>query len=328
MKPLLFWLACCLLSFFPLAGFADASRMEYAIAIHGGAGDDPAELPLEVRQGREASLRQALEIGVAVLREGGSSLDAVEKVIRFLEDDPHFNAGRGAVFDADGGHSLDASIMDGRNKACGAVAGVRTVKNPISLARLVMTQTRHVLLAADGADRFAKEMGVEQVEQDYFSTPRQRANWEKAQQTEAEKAKDDRHKGTVGCVALDRQGNLAAGTSTGGLTNKKYGRVGDSPIVGAGTYADNATCGVSCTGVGEHFIRHAIAHDIAARMAYQNASLEDAVRAAIHQTLQADTGGLIAVERQGKIVMDFNTAGMARAAADSSGRFEVKLGAK
>jgi beta-aspartyl-peptidase (threonine type) len=317
----------CLLS--PLAVFAEESRtMEYAIAIHGGAGDNPAELPAEVRQGREESLRKALEIGVAVLKDGGASLDAVEKVIRFLEDDPHFNAGHGAVFDAEGGHSLDASIMDGSNRACGAVAGVRTVKNPISLARLVMTKTRHVLLAADGADRFAEEMGVEQVGNDYFSTPRQRANWEKAQKEAAAKAKQDRHMGTVGCVAVDRRGNLAAGTSTGGLTNKKFGRVGDSPIVGSGTYADNATCGVSCTGVGEHFIRHAIAHDISARMAYQDASLEDAVRAVIHETLQPDTGGLIAVDRQGKIVIDFNTVGMARASADSSGRFEVKLGAK
>jgi beta-aspartyl-peptidase (threonine type) len=328
MKPICLVLPLALLGslIFPPAAFSqDSRRMDYAIAIHGGAGDNPAELPPDVRQGREEALRKALEIGVNVLKAGGASLDAVEKVIRFLEDDPNFNAGRGAVFDAGGGHSLDASIMDGRNKACGAVAGVRTVKNPISLARLVMTKTRHVLLAGDGADRFAKEMGVEQVSQDYFSTPRQRANWEKAQQ---EAARQDGHMGTVGCVALDRQGNLAAATSTGGLTNKKYGRVGDSPIVGAGTYADNATCGVSCTGVGEHFIRHAIAHDVAARMAHRGSSLKDAVHAAIHETLEADTGGLIAVDSQGAIVLDFNTTAMARAAADSGGRFEVKLGSK
>jgi beta-aspartyl-peptidase (threonine type) len=322
-------LAFCGVLFFSPAAICDESRkMEYAIAIHGGAGDNPAELPAEVREGREKALRHALEIGVAVLKEGGTSLDAVEKVIRFLEDDLHFNAGRGAVFDDAGGHSLDASIMDGSNRACGAVAGVRTVKNPISLARLVMTRTRHVLLASEGADLFAKEMGVEQVEQDYFSTPRQRANWDKAKREAAAKAKQEKHMGTVGCVALDRQGNLAAGTSTGGLTNKKFGRVGDSPVVGAGTYADNATCGVSCTGVGEHFIRHAIAHDVSARMAYTNASLKDAVHAVMHETLQPDTGGLIAVDKNGTMVLDFNTVGMARAAADSGGRFEVKLGAK
>jgi beta-aspartyl-peptidase (threonine type) len=312
----------------PAASHAQPGKIEYAIAIHGGAGDDPAKLPPEERRAREQALRKALEMGVKILREGGESLDAVEQVIRFLEDDPHFNAGRGAVFNADGGHELDASIMDGRNKACGAVAGVRTVKNPISLARLVMTKTRHVLLAADGADRFAKEMGVEQVSQDYFSTPRQHANLEKAKREEREKSKADGHMGTVGCVALDRHGNLAAGTSTGGLTNKKFGRVGDSPIIGAGTYADNATCAVSCTGQGEHFIRHAIAHDISARMAYQGQTLEGAVSAVIDKTLKPLTGGLIAVDKNGAIALDFNTAGMARAAADSTGRFDVKLGAK
>jgi beta-aspartyl-peptidase (threonine type) len=302
-------------------------QMEYAIVIHGGAGDDPAELSEESRLARTTALRGALELGVEVLKGGGTSLDAVEKVIRHLEDEPQFNAGRGAVFNADGGHELDASMMDGRNRACGAVAGVRTVKNPISLARLVMTKTRHVLLASEGADRFAKEMGVELVPQDYFSTPFQRERLNRAKQAE-NSAKTDAHMGTVGCAALDRHGNLAAGTSTGGLTNKRFGRIGDSPIIGAGTYADNATCAVSCTGVGELFIRNAIAYDISARMAYQNASLEDAVAQVIQKTLPKDSGGVIAVDRHGKIVMDFNTAGMARAAADSQGRFMVSLSAK
>jgi beta-aspartyl-peptidase (threonine type) len=305
---------------------AEPRKVEFAIAIHGGAGDDPAQLSPEVRQARVAALGKALEIGVKILKEGGTSLDAVEQVIRFLEDDPHFNAGRGAVFNAEGGHELDASIMDGSNRRCGAVAGVRTVKDPISLARLVMTKTRHVLLATDGADRFAKEMGVEQVSQDYFSTPFQRERLEKARRA-VPKSSQDSHKGTVGCVALDRHGNLAAGTSTGGLTNKRYGRVGDSPIVGAGTYADNATCAVSCTGTGEEFIRHAIAHDVSARMAYQGASLRDAVAHVVHKTLRPDDGGLIAVDKDGNIALDFNTAGMARAAADSAGRLEVELGA-
>ncbi len=305
---------------------ADPQKIAYAIAIHGGAGDDAAKLPLEERQAREATLRKALEIGVGVLKQGGASLDAVEQVVRFLEDDPHFNAGRGAVFNTEGGHELDASIMEGRRKACGAVAGVRTVKNPISLARLVMTKTRHVLLVGDGAEAFAQDQGVELVEQDYFSTPYQRQKFEQAKQAEQQKNADDGHMGTVGCVALDQHGDMAAGTSTGGTTHKLFGRVGDTPIVGAGTYADNATCAVSCTGVGEHFIRHAVAHDVSARMAYQDASLAEAVRQVLHETLQPGTGGLIAVDKNGGIVMDFNSVGMARAAADSTGRFEVSLG--
>lgn len=312
---------------------AEPQKMEFAIAVHGGAGDDPAKLSAEEREAREASLREAVAIGVNVLKAGGASLDAVEQVIRHLEDDPHFNAGRGAVFNADGGHELDASIMDGRDKSCGAVAGVRTVKNPISLARRVMTHTRHVLLIGEGADRFAREMGVEQVDQDYFSTPRQRENFERFRQShpptkKPEKSREEGHMGTVGCVALDRHGNLAAGTSTGGVTNKMFGRIGDSPIVGAGTYADNATCAVSCTGMGEYFIRHAVAHDISARMAYQNASLTDAVAHLMHTTLPRNTGGVIAVDKNGRIVLDFNTVGMARAAADSTGRLEVALGGK
>jgi L-asparaginase / beta-aspartyl-peptidase len=305
---------------------AEPPKVEYALALHGGAGDDAAKLSAEERAGREATLRKGLEIGLEILKGGGSSLDAVEQVIRHLEDDPHFNAGRGAVFNADGGHELDASIMDGRDRSCGAVAGVQTVKNPISLARLVMTETRHVLLAGPGADRFAKEMNVELVDQQYFTTPFQRKRFEERAKPQPEKK--DKHMGTVGCVALDKHGNLAAGTSTGGVSNKKFGRVGDSPIVGAGTYADNGTCAVSCTGVGEHFIRHAIAHDVHTRMAYRSDSVEDAVHHVLHTTLQPNTGGLIAVSKDGRIVLDFNTVGMARAAADSTGRFEVQLGGK
>ena len=257
-------------------------------------------------------------------------MDAVEQVIRFLEDDPQFNAGKGAVFNSDGGHELDASIMDGQTKACGAVAGVKTVKNPISLARLVMTKTQHVLLAGDGADRFAKEMKVDTVDQKYFWTEEQHQAWlkarEKQKQLEGDTPSSTAHKGTVGCVALDKQGNLAAGTSTGGLTNKKYGRVGDSPIIGAGTYADNKTCAVSCTGIGEHFIRNAVAYDVSARMAYKGGSVKEAVSHVIHQILKPGDGGMIALAHDGSISMDFNTPGMARAAADSSGRFEVQLG--
>ncbi len=293
----------------------------FAIAVHGGAGSAPAQLTEDERMAKRDALAAALRIGRDILKEGGTSLDAVEKVIRFLEDDPKFNAGRGAVFNSAGGHELDASIMDGRTKACGAVAGVTTVKNPISLARLVMTKTRHVLLAADGAERFATEMKVDREKQGYFSTERQRRSWLKRR-----KDSKDNHMGTVGCVALDTHGNLAAGTSTGGLTNKKYGRIGDSPIVGAGTYADNETCAVSCTGIGEHFIRHAVAYDVSARMAYQSVSVKDSVQAVIHKTLKPGYGGIIAVGHDGSIWMDFNTQVMARAAADSGERFEVHLG--
>ena len=284
----------------------------------------------------EASLEKALAIGVKVLDGGGASLDAVEKVIRFLEDDPHFNAGKGAVFNSAGGHELDASIMDGKTKACGAVAAVRTVKNPISLAWLVMTKTRHVLLTSDGAEKFADEMQVERVENAWFDTEKARQEWElrkkadAAKQSRAVPATNGRgfeeHYGTVGCVALDAAGNLAAGTSTGGLTNKKYGRVGDSPIVGAGTYADNATCAVSCTGTGEEYIRHAVAYDISARLAYLKQPLKDAVSHNLRQRLKPGDGGIIAVDADGTIALDYTTGGMARAAADASGLRLVKIG--
>jgi beta-aspartyl-peptidase (threonine type) len=280
----------------------------------------------------EKSLREALAIGEKLLADGGTSLDAVEKVIRFLEDDPLFNAGRGAVFNSAGGHELDASIMDGRTKACGAVAAVRTVRYPISLSRLVMQKTRHVLLASDGAEKFADEMQVERVENSWFDTDKQRKAWEREKSEATKQSRLDHsppipdHYGTVGCVALDLHGNLAAGTSTGGLTDKKYGRVGDSPIIGAGTYADNATCAVSCTGKGEQFIRYAVAYDISARMAYRKQSLAEAVSDVLTKRLNKNDGGIIALGADGTIVMDFSTAGMARAKADSGGRREVAIG--
>ena len=302
--------------------------MQFAIVVHGGAGSSGLNLTDEQRAAREASLERAIKVGLKILREGGSSLDAVEQTIRVLEDDPHFNAGRGAVMNNKGSHELDASIMDGSNKACGAVAGVTTVKNPISLARLVMTKTRHVLLGGAGADKFAEQQGVELVEQNYFFTERQLRALRKAQQEQPKAAgnNSEKHMGTVGCAALDKHGNLAAGTSTGGLTNKQFGRIGDSPIVGAGTYADNATCAVSCTGIGEHYIRNAVAYDISAQMAYKKVSVDEAVKRVIEKTLKPGYGGIIAVDRDGAISMRFNTAGMARAAADSSGRFEVHVG--
>ena len=306
----------------------------YAIVIHGGAGSSPAQLGERSRLGREQAVQRVLRKGVEILEAGGSSLDAVEQVIRLMEDDPVFNAGRGAVFNNAGGHELDSSIMDGRDLSCGAVAGVKTVKNPISVARLVMTKTPHVLLAGDGADRFASQMGVKLVPQSYFSTEAARKRWERSRKAKEEKTKKGAatapgkaiHYGTVGCVALDQFGNIAAGTSTGGLTNKQYGRVGDSPIVGAGTYADNRTCGVSCTGIGEHYIRNAVAYDVSARMKYLKSSVQDAVDAVITKTLKPGYGGIIALDAKGHIATGYNTGGMTRGMADSNGRFEVKIG--
>ena len=319
------------------AGEDARKRQRFAIAIHGGAGKTPEKMTPDEIKAVESSLAKALAIGVEALDGGRASLDAVEQVIRFLEDDPLFNAGRGAVFNSAGGHELDASIMEGKTKACGAVAAVRTVRNPISLARLVMEKTRHVLLTSDGAEKLADEMQVERVENAWFDTDKQRQEWERVKAAAAGKQSSTRgtattgrgfeeHYGTVGCVALDAHGNLAAGTSTGGLTNKKYGRVGDSPIVGAGTYADNATCAVSCTGTGEEYIRHAVAYDISARLAYLKQPLKEAVSHNLRQRLKPGDGGIIAVGADGTIVLDYTTGGMARAAADASGFREVKIG--
>jgi beta-aspartyl-peptidase (threonine type) len=304
-------------------------RKRFAIALHGGAGQSPKE---ETAGGVMTSLGKALDIGVDVLKQGGTSLDAVEQVIRFLEDDPLFNAGRGSVFNAAGQHELDASIMDGKTLGCGGVAAVRTVRHPISLARLVMDKTEHVLLTTDGAEKFADEMGakIERVENSWFSTEKRKQELEKAQKAAKNKQANIPSTGlyhsTVGCVALDSHGNLAAGTSTGGRTNKKYGRVGDSPIIGAGTYANNATCAVSGTGLGEQYIRHAVGFNISARMAFLKQPLKDAVHEVLYKTLNPDDGGLIAVGADGTIVMDYTTEGMGRAAADSSGFREVKIG--
>lgn len=284
----------------------------WALVLHGGAGYDPAQMSPERLRQVEEGLTLALQAGSEILSNGGSALECVEKVVVILEERPEFNAGKGAVFNSEGKHELDASIMDGRDRSCGAVAGVRTVRNPISLARLVMTKTRHVMLMGDGAEQFATEQGVERVENSWFDTPEAKAALEKS-------------KGTVGCAALDQHGNIAAATSTGGLTNKKWGRVGDSPIIGAGTYADNRSCGVSCTGTGEEYIRRAIAHDISARMLYGKDTLAAAAQAAL-DSLPDDTGGIIAVGKDGEIVLLFNTIGMARGAADSKGCFEIGVG--
>jgi beta-aspartyl-peptidase (threonine type) len=317
-------MALCLEIRIGLAEADTAPRpIAYAIAIHGGAGSGAEDETL--CQQRRRALERALTVGVDQLKQGRTSLDAVEAVIRLLEDAPQFNAGKGAVFNAAGIHELDASIMDGRNRGCGAVGGVRTVRNPISLARRVMTGTRHVLLISEGAERFAKELeddaAIDLVENHYFSTPLQRQRLRRAQAAETAD-----QTGTVGCVALDRHGNLAAGTSTGGLTNKRFGRIGDSPIIGAGTYADNETCAVSATGIGEDFIRHGAAFDVSARMQYRGQTVQQAVRAVLEHPKHRVRGGLIAVSAQGEIAIHFNTPAMVRAAADSSGRWEVAVG--
>ena len=287
---------------------------QWSLAIHGGAGADPAQMTSQEIAATEKALETALQIGIKILQDGGTALDCVESVVRSLEDSPEFNAGKGAVFNAQGGHELDASIMDGKTLACGAVASVKTVKNPVSLAHRVMTETRHVFLAGEGAEQFATEQKVDRVDNSYFSTPQRRADWEKTHV-----------KGTVGCVALDINGNLAAATSTGGLTNKKWGRIGDSPVIGAGTYADNRSCAVSCTGTGEEYIRRSIAHDISARMLYANSTVPEAAKAAL-DSLPDDTGGMIVVGHDGTIVLLFNTAGMARGAADSEGLRRIGIG--
>ena len=289
------------------------TKMKFAIAIHGGAGRSPDEFDTASNQKRRESLAAALAKGVEILKADGSSLDAVEAVIRMLEDDPQFNAGKGAVFNAEGSHELDASIMDGRSLNCGAVAGVSHVKNPIGLARLVMSETRHVLLSGPGAEEFAKQQEVEWVEPSYFDTPDAKASWEKYKLSKQKTGRLELERqfnlhwdiGTVGCVALDAKGNLAAGTSTGGMTFKKFGRVGDSPIVGAGTYADNKTCAVSGTGIGEQYIRNAVAYDISAQMKYKGASLQQAIEDNLNNRLDKGDGGLIGVDKDGNIFMGF-----------------------
>lgn len=303
-----------------------AEAPKWAIAIHGGAGTIPKTLPENERDGYLASLRRALEIGRDALAAGGTSLDAVEKVVRFLEDDPLFNAGRGAVFTHEGTHELDAAIMDGRDLSCGAVAGLKTVKNPVSLARLVMERSPHVFMVGDGAEAFAAEMKVERVDPKYFFTQKRWDQLQEALRKEREARKEpEKPRGTVGAVALDRHGNLAAATSTGGMTNKRFGRLGDVPVIGAGTYANNRTCAISATGWGEKFIRHTVAHDISALMEYAGLTLQQAADRVIHQKLEKGDGGVIGVARDGSIALVFNSEGMYRGAADSSGRFEVRI---
>jgi beta-aspartyl-peptidase (threonine type) len=299
-----------------------APKAKWAIALHGGAGTIPKTMPDEMKQQYLQGLAEALKIGQTVLQNGGTSLDAVEKVILYLEDNPLFNAGKGSVYTHEGTHELEASIMDGRDLSCGSVAGLKTVKNPIALARMVKEKSKHVFLEGEGAEAFATQMKVERVANSYFDTPRRYQALQDEIKAEADPKKD---RDTVGCVALDAQGNLAAGTSTGGLTNKRFGRVSDVPVIGAGTYANNRTCAISGTGIGEEFIKHTVAYDISALMEYGGLTLQQAADKVIHQKLKPEDGGVVAVGRDGSIALVYNSEGMYRGAADSNGRFEVKI---
>jgi beta-aspartyl-peptidase (threonine type) len=292
----------------------------FALVIHGGAGViERDQLSAAEEQSIRADLDAALEAGRRILADGGSALDAVEAAVVAMEEFPRFNAGKGSVYNAERRHELDASLMEGKTRRAGAVAGVETIRNPVRLARAVMEQSPHVMMIGTGAERFADtQPQIERVSNDWFDTDTRRAQLGQEQARERSEAGDEnlrgKYFGTVGAVALDSQGNLAAATSTGGMTNKRYGRVGDSPLIGAGTWADER-CAVSGTGWGEFFIRNVVAHDIAARMAYGGASLAVAADAVILQRVPelGGDGGAIAVDRDGNIAMPFSTAGMYRA---------------
>lgn len=300
------------------------------LVIHGGAGTILREnIPTERRKAYEEKLSDALSEGKAILDEGGTSTEAVIAAIQVMEDSPLFNAGVGAVLTHEETISHDASIMDGATNQAGAVAGIQTVKNPILAAYLVSVNSEHVLLSGKGAERFAEEQQLEPVSPEYFITDRrlrQLREIEKQNHAAVDPFINDQKYGTVGAVALDKAGNIAAGTSTGGMTNKKYGRIGDSPIIGAGTYADNATCGVSSTGHGEYFIRNVIAYDVAARIKYQQFNLRKAGDSAIaNLTKKGGTGGIITLDRSGNIHMPFNTAGMFRGYYTDTSGIVVKM---
>ena len=283
------------------------TKQPIAIVVHGGAGTIlKKNMSDEKEKKYKSKLEEAIRSGYQVLQNGGTSLDAVEQTIMILEDSPLFNAGKGAVFTHDKRNELDASIMEGSQLKAGAVAGVTRIKNPIRAARAVMEKSEHVLLAREGAEEFALLQKLDTVSPTYFFTDKRAKSLERA-------IKEEKF-GTVGCVALDQNGNIAAGTSTGGMTNKKWGRIGDSPIIGAGTYANNKTCGVSSTGWGEYFIRGVVAHDISAMMEYGGKSLKESAKHVIHHKLTelGGTGGIIALDQKGNMVMEFNTEGMYR----------------
>ena len=316
----------------------EVAKPKFGLVIHGGAGTILRKnMTLEKEEKYRAVLAEAIQVGHRILKKGGSSQEAVEKTINIMEDSPLFNAGKGAVLNSNASIELDASFMEGKSLGAGAISGVRTVKNPISAAIKVMEASPHVMLSGSGADAFANEQGLEIVSPDYFLTER-RINALREVQKASSISKtnhkyqsndfiNQQHYGTVGCVALDIFGNLAAGTSTGGMTNKKWNRIGDAPIIGAGTYANNATCAISSTGWGEFFIRTVVAHDISALMEYKKLSIQDAAYEVIHNKVAklGGDGGVIGIDSNGNMMMEMNTPGMYRAKMDSQGKLEVKI---
>lgn len=314
---------------------------EFAIIIHGGAGTILKKNMTPEREAEyKAKLEEAIRTGYEILKNGGTSGDAVVKTIQVMEESPLFNAGKGAVFTNAGTNELDASFMDGKTLNAGAIAGVKDIKSPIEAARKVMTDSEHVMLSGEGASAFAKEKGLEIVEPGYFYTERRFKALERIRDREkSELDHNDKQAqfyesdiknakfGTVGCVALDKDGNISAGTSTGGMTNKRWGRIGDAPIIGSGTYANNKTCGVSSTGWGEYFIRSQVAYDISAQMEYANKSLKEATTDVIQNKLTklGGTGGVVALDKNGNMYFEFNTAGMYRASMDDKGNLVVKI---
>ena len=316
-----------LLFLFFISQITFSQPSKFGIVIHGGAGTIlKSSMTPEREKEYTSKLNEALQTGYKILENGGSSLDAVVATINIMEDSPLFNAGKGAVLTEKGVAELDASIMDGKTLKAGAVAGIKHVKNPITLARLVMDKSPHVMMIGEGAEEFAKENNIEMVNNSYFITPNRWQQYQRMKEAQDKKVKEEKH-GTVGCVALDKNGNLAAGTSTGGMMMKKFGRVGDSPIIGAGTYANNNTCAISGTGHGEYFIRLSIARDISDLMAYKNLSLNEAANEVIMKKLPqlGGDGGIIAIDKNGNVAMPFNTEGMYRGYHISGEQLVIKI---
>ncbi|MFA5326838.1 MAG: isoaspartyl peptidase/L-asparaginase [Prolixibacteraceae bacterium] len=318
-------IACLLILFFSGNIWGQTSK-KYALVVHGGAGlMDGKSMPPKVQDEYRKVISRALSVGDSVLAAGGTCMDAVEQTIVVFENSPLFNAGKGAVFNHDGIVELDASVMDGQTLKAGAIASVKDIKNPIRVTRAVMEKSEHVMLNGTGASQFAKDQGFEPVENSYFFTEKRYKSLQELLKKEREENTNDKH-GTVGCVALDSFGNIAAGTSTGGMTNKKYGRIGDSPIIGAGTYANNKTGGFSCTGHGEFYIRLGFSRDISALMEYKNLSIQEACREEVRKLTElGGTGGVIGLDKNGNIAMEFNTSGMFRGFIKSSGEKEIGI---
>ncbi|MAP55759.1 isoaspartyl peptidase/L-asparaginase [Altibacter sp.] len=312
----------------------------FGIVIHGGAGTILKEnMSDSLERAYKIKLEEAIRVGHEILKQGGTAMEAVTKTINVMEDSPLFNAGKGAVFTHEGANELDASVMDGATLNAGAVAGVTRIKNPIDLALAVMNDSPHVMLSGKGAEMFAQERGFELVDPAYFYTENRYQSLQRIKEKEkteldhdgktafADPFSKDSKFGTVGCVALDKKGNLAAGTSTGGMTNKRWNRIGDAPIIGAGTYANNATCAVSSTGWGEYFIRAMVAHDISALMEYKGWSLQQAAEEVIQKKVPAlgGDGGIISIDKNGNVAMEFNTAGMYRAHMNATGELSIGI---